>query len=198
VLTNLLLAVRTEAVNLFQQLATNLLTVAAADLDNYSKPFLGLDVSKQQKQVKAELVRVFLPLLSQKLSRQLVLQTLSSTLGFDPSMTAALVTDAALLTDPSNPGKSLLGAFLALGQQGVSAFYFNSMDGSGPAQATGAAATTDTADPTNSKPGTASAHFEGYLQVSTDGPYRFFAETREHRRRGSVSTGFTRSYRAPQ
>ena len=25
-------------------------------------------------------------------------------------------------------------------------------------------------------PGTASCHFEGYLQVSTDGPYRFFAE----------------------
>src|SRR5439155_24154108 len=24
--------------------------------------------------------------------------------------------------------------------------------------------------------GTASAHFEGYLQVQTDGPYRFFAE----------------------
>jgi hypothetical protein len=176
VCANLLQAVCTQAVTLFQSLAANLLTVAATDLDNYSQPFLGLDVSKQQKQVKAELVRAFLPLLSQKLSRQLVLQTLSSTLGSDPAITAALVSDAALLTDPSNPGKSLLAAFLALGRQGVSASYFTSTDGSGIAQATGTAATTDTADPTNTKPGTASAHFEGYLQVSTDGPYRFFAE----------------------
>jgi hypothetical protein len=176
VLANLLAAVRTQALNLFQTLATNLLTVTATALDTYSQPFIGLDVTTQQKQVKADLVTVFLPLLTQKLSRQLILQTLSSNLASDPSLTEALVTDAALLTDPSNPGKSLLGAFLALGQQGVSACYFTSTDGSGTPQATGTAATTDTADPTNSKPGTASAHFEGYLQVATDGPYRFFAE----------------------
>jgi hypothetical protein len=176
VLASLLQSVRNQAVQLFQTLASNLLTVAAGDLDTYSEPFLGLDLSKQQKQVKAELVSAFLPLLTQKLSRQLILQTLSTNLGADPVLTEALVTDAALLADPSNPGKSLLGAFLVLGLQGVSALYYSSTDGSGTAQATGTAVTTDTADPTNSKPGTASAHFEGYLQVPTDGPYRFFAE----------------------
>ena len=162
---SLLLAVRTEAVNLFQTLATGLLTVAGGDLDTFSTPFLGLDLSKQQKQVKVELVNVFLPLIAQKLSRQLVLQTLSAGLGADPVLTEALVTDAALLTDPSHPGKSLLGAFLALEQEGVSAFYYASTDGSGTAHASGTAATAATDDPSNGVPGTASAHFEGYLQV---------------------------------
>jgi hypothetical protein len=176
VLANLLQAVRTQAVQLFQTLATNLLTVAAADLDSYSQPFLGADKTGQQKQAKAELVSVFLPLLAQKLSRQFVLQTLSANLASDPAMTEALVTDAALLNDPGNPGKSLLGAFLAVGTQGVSASFYPTANESGPAHAAGTAATTDTADPTNNVPGTSSAHFEGYLQVPTNGAYRFFAE----------------------
>ena len=176
VLANLLQAVRTDAMNLFQTLANNILTVVASDLDNYSKPFIGLDVAKQQKRVKAELVNVFMPLMAKKLSRQFILQTLSANFGADPVLIEALVTDATLLTNPSNPGISLLGAFFSLGQQGVSASYYTSVDGSGSAQESGIAGTADTSDPTNSKPGTASAHFEGYLQVPTDGPYRFIAE----------------------
>jgi len=175
-LNNLLQDVRNQAVQEFQTLATGILTVLAADLDTYAEPLVGLDATKQQKQIKAQLVEAFLPLLSGKLSQQFVLQTLSSTLASVPGLTAALVTDAGLLSDPTTSGRSLLATFLALGQQGVSASYFSSTDGSGTAKATGVAATTDTADLTNSTPPTASAHFEGYLQVTTDGPYRFFAE----------------------
>jgi hypothetical protein len=176
VLGALLQDVRNQAVAMFQLLAANILTVAPADLDTYAKPFIGVDASKQRKQVKAELVQAFLPLLAQKLSRQLVLQTLSSNLASDPNLTETLVTDAALLSDPTNTGNSLLGTFLAAGQQGVSALFYATPDGSGSSQSGGIAATTDTADPTNNKPGTGSAHFEGYMQVPTDGPYRFFAE----------------------
>jgi hypothetical protein len=175
-LGTLLQDVRNQAVATFQELATSLLTVTANDLDTYAKPFIGTDATKQRKQVKAELVQSFLPLQAQKLSRQLVLQTLSSTLASDPTLTEALVTDAALLSDPTSTGTSLLPTFLAVGQQGVSALFFVSIDSSGPSQSGGIAATADTADPTNNKPGTRSAHFEGYLQVPTDGPYRFFAE----------------------
>lgn len=178
-LASVLQTARNQAVQLFQTLAANHLTVVAADLDNYSQRFIDVDISRQQKQVKAELVSVFLPLMVQKLSRQLVLQTLEANPGSDPSLTEALVTDAALLTDPGNPGKSLLGTFLAVGQQGVTASYFASTDGSGAPLATATAAGTDLADPTNpnaGKAGTGSVHFEGYLQVPTDGPYRFFAE----------------------
>jgi hypothetical protein len=178
-LATLLQTIRNQAVQLFQTLATGLLTVTAADLDTFSQPFLGVDPAKMPKQVKAELVSVFLPLQAQKLSKNLVLQMLASNQGSDLSLTTALATDTALLTDPSNPGNSLLGAFLAVGQQGVSATYYVSTDQSGPVLAAGTAASTDTADPSNpnaQKAGTGSAHFEGYLQVPTDGPYRFFAE----------------------
>jgi hypothetical protein len=172
--TGLLQSVRSSMVALFENLATGLLTVAATDLDTYVTPFLGLDATKAQRQAKAELILVFQPLRVSKLSRQFVLQTLESNLSSDPTLTEMLVTDTALLSDPSNPGKSLLGSFLGIGQQGVSAYYY-AAGGTTP-QASGTADTTDTADPSNSVPGTASCHFEGYLQVPTDGPYRFYAE----------------------
>ncbi len=174
VLANLLQAVRNQAVQLFQSLAANLLTIAAGDLDHYAASFLGVDPARQRKTAKAELVKVFLPLLAQKLSRQLVLQTLTANLASDPSLTEALITDAALLNNPANPGESLLPAFLAVGRPGVSAAYYTSANLTG-APNTGIAATADTADPSNSLAGTASCRFEGYLQAPTDGPYRFFA-----------------------
>jgi len=172
--TGLFQSLRNSIVALFQTLATGLLTVTATDLDNYAAPFLGLDATKSQQQAKAQLILVFQPLLAQKLSLQFILQTLASNLAADASLTQSLITDTALVADPSNPGKSLLGSFLGIGQQGVSAFYY--AQGSTTPQASGTAATTDTADPTNSLPGTVSCHFEGYLQVPTDGPYRFYAE----------------------
>lgn len=176
-LATVLQDVRNQAVALFQSLAAGILTATPADLDTYSQPFIGIDATKQRTKVKAQLVQTFLPLLAQKLSRQLVLQTLSSNLASDPNLTESLVTDAALLSDPTTKGTSLLGAFLAAGQQAVSALFYPSVDGSGPSQSGGTASTTTTADPTNTKPLiTKSAHFEGYLQVPTDGPYRFFAE----------------------
>lgn len=177
VLATMLQDVRNQAIALFQSLSSGILTVAPADLDTYANSFVGIDVTKQRTKVKVQLVQTFLPLLAQKLSRQLVLQTLSSNLASDPNLTESLVTDAALLSDPTSKGTSLLGAFLAAGQPGVSALFFSSADGTGPSQSGGVAATTSTSDPINTTPlTTRSAHFEGYLQVPTDGPYRFFAE----------------------
>lgn len=175
-LGNLLQDVRNQAITAIEALATNFLTIAPGDLDTYALPFVGVDAAQQQKQVKVQLLQTFLPLLTRKRSRQLVVDTLSTNLSANPALTEALVTDAALLSDPANPGKSLLGTFLAIGGQGASASYYTSTDGTGTPQSSGVAATTDTVDPTNSQAGTASAHFEGYLQVPTDGPYRFFAE----------------------
>jgi hypothetical protein len=167
-LGTLLQTVRTQALSEFQPLAKDLLAPAINDPDPFVTPFLGATSVKQQKFGKAELVKVFLPLLVQKLSRQLILQTLSATLASDPSLTEALVTDAALLNDPNNPGKSLLQTFLAVGQRGVSAFYY---DKNNALLSSEIAVTPDKADPTVSR-----CHFEGYLQPSTDGPYRFFVE----------------------
>ncbi|HLJ88497.1 MAG TPA: neuraminidase-like domain-containing protein [Candidatus Angelobacter sp.] len=175
VLSGLLQAVRNQAASEFQFLGTGLLPAAVNNPDLYLSA-AGVDPARQPRYGKAELVKVFLPLLARKLSRQLVLQTLSAALGSDATFTEPLVTDAGLLNDPSDPGHSLLQAFLAVGQQGVSASYYASANLSGNPQSTGLATTADTADATNSVPGTASCRFEGYLQVPTDGPYRLFAE----------------------
>jgi len=179
VLAGLLQTVRNQALQLFQGLAAGVLTVAAPDLDAFSQPYLLSSTAQKQKQAKAALCRAFLPLLERKLSSQFILQTLAASLGSAPALTNALLTDAALLTDPSHAGKSLFGSFRAVAEPGVSASYFASADQSGAELARGTAATADLADPTNpnaNQAGTGSAHFEGYLQVLTDGPYRFFAE----------------------
>ncbi|HEU4891609.1 MAG TPA: neuraminidase-like domain-containing protein [Vicinamibacterales bacterium] len=175
VLSSLLQAVRTQMEQQFQSLAATLLTIGASDLDTYSAPFLAIDVARRQRVAKAALVKVFLPLLARKLSRELALRTLSASLASDPSLTEALVTNAALLSDPNTPGQSLLSAFLALGRPGVSATYWATPNQSGAAIASGTAATADTRDPTNSVGGMQSCRFEGSLQVPTDGPYRFTA-----------------------
>src|SRR5260370_22328684 len=131
VLGTLLQDVRNQAVATFEMLAKGLLTVVAADRDPYAGPYIGNDPGKQRKRVKAQLVEAFLPLETQKLSRQLVLQTLASNLGSDPNLTEALVTAAGLLSDPSHTGTSLLATFLSVGQQGVIASIYASSDASG-------------------------------------------------------------------
>src|SRR5258708_14038729 len=100
-------------------LGKGLLTVVAADLDAYAGPYIGIDPGKQRKRVKVQLVEAFLPLEAQKLSRQLVLQTLASNLGSDPNLTEALLTDAGLLSDPSPTGRPLLATFLPIVHHGV-------------------------------------------------------------------------------
>jgi hypothetical protein len=173
VLAAALSSVSSQAQQLFQNLGKDLVSLLPEDFDTYVQPYTGLPVTQQQKLVKAQLMSVFLPLLAQKLSRQFVLQTLTAALASDPKLTEALVTDAALLADPSDAGKSLLGAFLSAGQSGVTATYY---DSGGNILLTSSAATVDTHDPTTNMPGALRVRFEGYLQVPTDGPYRFFAE----------------------
>jgi hypothetical protein len=178
-LATLLQTVRNQAVQFCQGQAANLLTITGADLDTFVQAFLGASSGLQQKAIKAELVKIVLPLTARKLSRQLVVQTVSSSLSADPAFTEDLLTNAALLSDPNSRGLDLLGTYLGLGTQGVTVTYYASNDGSGPVLASGTAATADTADATNpnaGKAGTGSARFEGYVQVPTDGPYRFFAE----------------------
>ncbi|WP_159067947.1 neuraminidase-like domain-containing protein [Trinickia symbiotica] len=174
-LGNLLQALRAQAVNQFQFLANGLLAPSLNDPDPFAAPYVGGTAVQQQKFAKATLVSVFLPLQARKQSSQLVLQTLSSQGSTDPALLEALLTDAALLDDPSNPGKSLLQAFLAVGTQGIGATYYDQTNAA-LANPVNIAATADTAGPGNSIAGAVSCRYEGYLQVPTDGPYRFFAE----------------------
>lgn len=171
-LANLLDAVQNQAKEFIQKLRNGFLLKSDFDslfthLDN-----LG-DITEERR---AKLVKVFLPFIIEKLTCQLVVQTLATSLNADPSLTEALIINAGLLTDPSNTGKPLLDAFSVAGERGVSAAFFNT-SGTQLDQ-TRTVETADTAITIDSVPikpiGALSAHFDGYFEVPSSGAYRFF------------------------
>lgn len=133
---------------------------------------------EKMREKRARLTATFLPFLQQRLIRQLVAQTMTAATGADAALIEALVTDSKLLADPAQNTKSLLDAFTATGERGVSATFFASADGGDPALASLVFADVDTAlkggDGNQLKPpGANSARFEGYLEVPAPGAYRF-------------------------
>lgn len=138
------------------------------------------DRQAQMQTRRHQFAQAFFPYLQQKLIRQFVVSTVATTLAADPALVEDLLTDTSLLNDPTNrpaPGQplnALLGAFTASADQGVTVAYYASQDESG-LPLSSAALAADVA--TTGKPGgTNSAHFEGYLEVPANGPYRFFVE----------------------
>ncbi|MCL6542207.1 MAG: hypothetical protein K6T87_16750 [Roseiflexus sp.] len=144
----------------------------------------GLTEAQQQaheRQRRARLAQAFLPFLQQRLVRQFIVQMLTAQTGADAALVESLVTDDRLLQGAD--GKSLLTAFAATAERGVSAVFFDSADGSGAAQAASPiVASADTrlkdrqdadGNPLNAA---GSARFEGYLEVATPGAYRLFIE----------------------
>ena len=152
-----------------------------ADFDLLFDPNLALAVGEtEQDRVRnrrTKLAKAFMPFLQQRLIRQFVVQTMTAHTGADPVLAESLLTDERLLAGP----KPLLEAFTATGERGVSAGFFDSVDGSGVPQATTPIAiSADTAlkdkKDTNGNPlnPANSARFEGYLEVPTSGAYRFY------------------------
>lgn len=138
------------------------------------------DKQTQMQARRLQFAQAFLPYLQQKLIRELVVSTLSTTLAADPALIEELLTDSSLLSDPTNPpaqgqpANPLLGAFTSSADAGVTVTYYASQNGSGPAL--GASTLAGGADTTDKPTGANSAHFEGYLEVPTNGAYRFFVQ----------------------
>ena len=146
--------------------------------DLFTSPPAGATDAQTQAAVSSRRVclaqRLF-PFVQQQLSRQFVVQTLTSTLGADSSVVQTLLTTPWLLTDPRTANAQLLNSFLALGQSAVDFAAFSSNDESG-APLSSAAQTLAATDTTNQKPaGTNSVQIQGYFEVPATGPYRFFA-----------------------
>jgi len=159
--------------------------LANADYDLLFAPTpQGLTAEQQQaheRQRRTRLAQGFLPFLQQRLIRQFIVQTLTVQTGADAALVESLVTDERLLKGAD--GKNLLTAFMATAERGVSATFFDSSDGSDPAQAASpiiASADTRLKDQQdadgNPLNAAGSARFEGYLEVATPGAYRFFIE----------------------
>lgn len=152
-----------------------------ADFDLLFDPSLALAVGETEqdriRNRRTKLANAFLPFLQQRLIRQFIVQTMTAHTGADPVLVESLLTDERLMAGPM----PLLEAFTATGERGVSADFFDSVDGSGVPQATmPVVMSADTAlkdkKDTNGNPlnSANSARFEGYLEVPTPGAYRFY------------------------
>lgn len=125
---------------------------------------------QREEDRRGVLARAFFPFLQQQLVTRAVAQAVAADTGADPALLEGLLGDAALLADPSAPGRPLLEAFAAAGDAGVSAAWFASADLTGAPLASGTAPDAAYAgDPA----GANSARFEGWLEVPTTGAYRF-------------------------
>jgi hypothetical protein len=130
------------------------------------------------RQRRARLAQVFLPFLQLRLIREFVVKTITSATGADAALLESLVTESALLADPSEATQPLLAAFAHSADFGVSASFFAAADASGPALATLVMDNADTsakgsAGTPLAPPAANSVRFEGYLEVPTAGAYRF-------------------------
>ncbi|MDE1674626.1 neuraminidase-like domain-containing protein [Nocardia gipuzkoensis] len=122
----------------------------------------------------------FLPVLQNRLIRQLVVQTLAAESGADPALVESLVVDARLLTMDDEP---LLSTLMTAGVTGLDADFYTSSDGTGPRQPTAARADSadtdlkENKDPQgNDLPPANSARFAGYLVAPATGTYRFYIQ----------------------
>jgi peptidoglycan hydrolase-like protein with peptidoglycan-binding domain len=143
----------------------------AGDFDTLFAPPLGLATAR------AKLAAAFLPYLQGQQITQSIVQALRAKLGTTASLTKTLLTNTAILSDPTQPATPpapLLEAFKAAGDIGVSATYYSDGAESAPVgSATVATANTDKSTNPNKPANVNSARFEGYMEFPADGPYKF-------------------------
>lgn len=172
-LANLLNDVQTQAKAFFDKYLTSFLK-DPGDFDALFTPIpvelIDSDKQDRIRQKREKLVQSFFPFLQNKLIRQFIAQTLATNLNSDPTFIEALLTNPTLLSDPTATSKPLLDAFAATKEQGVSASFFPSSDGTG----TPTPQLISVADTSTKPTGSNSARLEGYFEVSTAGAYRIF------------------------
>lgn len=123
----------------------------------------------------------FLPFLRAQLVSEAIIQAQVAQLGADPSLTRTLLTNPAVLADPTQPlvpPTPLLAGLEVAADRGVTVTYFSGAnEDAGTSVGTAQVATAATDKATNpAKPAPVnSARFEGYLEVPADGPYKFTA-----------------------
>ena len=143
----------------------------AGDFDTLFAPPMGSATAR------AKLASEFLPYLQGQLSSQSIIQTFAAKLGTTASLTKTLLTNIAILTDPSQPAAAaatVLTAFQAAGDRGVTVTYYSDGAESTPlGSATLATANTDKNTDPNKPANVNSARFEGYMEFPVDGPYKF-------------------------
>lgn len=131
---------------------------------------------------RARIATIFLPALQARLTRQLVVQTVSASFGGDPLLVRSLLTDERLLGRPPHaPTQPLLAALTTVAATGIDAAFYDAADLTGepqPVRSLLASADIALKDPMdkdgNELDPANSARFSGYLEVPSAGAYRFY------------------------
>lgn len=143
----------------------------AADFDALFAPPVGSATAR------ATLAAKFLPYLQGQLISQAIIQSLVAKLGTDASLTKTLLTNTAILADPTQTAGSpapLLAAFEAAADNGVTVTYYSDpAESTSLGSATVPTASTDKTTNANKPANVNSARFEGYMEFPADGPYKF-------------------------
>jgi hypothetical protein len=144
---------------------------------------------------RTRVAQAFLPVLQDRLIRQLAVQALAADAGADPALVEALVADRRLVELPGAgaAGSTLLAAFAATGAQGVDVEFFASATAADPQldNAPIVAVPDTTVRPKTDAAGAAlpaanSARFAGFLAVPANGAYRFLVELEKQAAEGRL------------
>ena len=143
----------------------------AGDFDTLFAPPVGSATAR------AKLAAAFLPYLQGQLISQAIVQALAAKLGTTASLTKTLLTNTAILSDPTQPAASpgpILAAFQAAADNGVTVTYYSDgAESTSVGSATLTTANTDSTTNPNKPTNVNSARFEGYMEFPADGPYQF-------------------------
>ncbi len=121
---------------------------------------------------RRKIVERLFPLVRQRLTRQLVVESRASTPEVDAALLEALLTDKALLADRGGANVPLLDAFTRAADSGATGTFYSASDGTGSPLSTTDVVEVDT----TARPAAAhSARIEGVLVAPATGAYTLFA-----------------------
>jgi peptidoglycan hydrolase-like protein with peptidoglycan-binding domain len=136
-----------------------------------SEDFFGAGVTTTPSQKRVYLLQQILPFLQTKLTRQAILQAMTTQTSGDAALIEALLTNSDFLALPDANARSLMAQFEALGQRGLTREIFDSVDLSGPAKSKEFVPDVEVTPSENAH----SARWYGFIEVPQSGAYRFYA-----------------------
>jgi peptidoglycan hydrolase-like protein with peptidoglycan-binding domain len=141
-----------------------------------SEDFFGAGATTTPIQKRAYLLQQILPFLQTKLTRQTILQAMTTQTSGDAALIEALLTNSNFLAlpDANTPPllQSLMAQFEGLGQRGLTREIFDSSDLSGLAKSKGPVQDIELIPSANAH----SARWYGFIEVPQSGAYRFYAK----------------------
>lgn len=132
--------------------------------------FFGLGVSTTPAEKRLKLLQKILPFLQAKLTRQVILQAMTTQTGGDAVLIETLLTNSDFLALPDANTQSLMARFEGLGRRGLTTVLTPSDPNAQPINKTADDVEVKASDDCQQ------AHWRGCIEVPQSGAYRFYAK----------------------